>query len=186
VRKRMEESMDMHSREKSLALGMDMGEPRPYLKQETDTPDDEEGKGSGVEQFAHKARMEVGKVTDEARQQVMTQLSRQKERAANTLSNLGAAIRQAGRDPRQLGQTPVAPLTTQAAERVEKAAVYLRRRDISALGDEIERFARTRPPMFVACALATGWLGARFLKSRMPVDSRRSLNSTTSVFARPS
>jgi len=170
----------------SLAQDMDMGEPQSYLKHETDNSGEEEGKGSGVEQLAHKARLEVGKVTDEARQQVMTQLSRQKERAANTLSNLGAAIRQAGRDPRQLGQTPIAPLTTQAAERVEKAAVYLRRRDISALGDEIERFARTRPPMFVACALATGWLGARFLKSRMPVDSRRSPNSTTSVFARPS
>jgi cell pole-organizing protein PopZ len=178
--------METQGKGTSLAQDMDMGEPRPYLKQETDSLVDEEDKGGGVEQLAHKAQQEAAKIADEARQQVMTQLSRQKERAANTLSNVGSAIRQAGKDPGQLGQTPVAPFTTQAAEQVEKAAVYLRRRDITALGVEIERFARTRSPMFVACALATGWLGARFLKSRMPVDSRRSVNYTTSMFTRPS
>jgi len=178
--------VEMQGKGTSLAQDMDMQEQRPYLKQETDIAVDEEDKGGGVEQLAHKAQQEAGKIADEARQQVMTQLSRQKERAANTLANVGSAIRQAGKDPRQLGQTPIAPLTAQAAEQVEKAAVYLRRRDIRALGAEIERFARTRSSMFVACALAVGWLGARFLKSRMPVDSRRSANYTTAVFTRPS
>jgi hypothetical protein len=163
----------MQGTETSRALDMDMGEQQPYLKQETDSPVEEDTE-HGIEHLANRAQQEVGKIADEARQQVMTQLTHQKDRAAATLSNVGAAIREAGKDPRQLGQTPVAPFTAQAAEQVEKVSIYLRRRDITALRLEVEQFARTRAPLFVACALTTGWLGARFLKSRIPVETQQS------------
>jgi hypothetical protein len=112
----MEDSVDIRRRGKSPSLDMDMGEPWPYAKQEADTSVDEGDKGHGIEQLARKAQQEAGKIAEEARQQVMNQLSRQKDQAATTLSNLGAAIREAGKDSRRLGQTPVAPFTAQAAE----------------------------------------------------------------------
>jgi len=170
----------MQGMETSRSLDMDLGEQQPYLKQEMDSSV-EEDKGHGIEHLAHKAQQEVGKIADEARQQAMTQLAHHKDRAAATLSNVGAAIREAGKDPGQLGQTPVAPFTAQAAEQIEKVSAYLRRRDIIALRLEVEQFARTRTPLFVACALATGWLGARFLKSRIPTDPSRSMAYTPTL-----
>jgi len=150
-------------------------ESQSYLKQDVESSADEEGTGHGVEQLTRKAQQEVSKIADEARRQVTTQLANQKDQAAATLSGVGAAIREAGEDPQRLGQTPVAPLTAQAAEQMEKASAYLRRRDLTTLRLEIEQLARTRTPLFVFGALATGWLGARFLKSRMPADSGRSV-----------
>jgi hypothetical protein len=64
---------------------------------------------------------------------------------------------------------------------MEKVSAYLHRRDVMALRQEVERFARTHAPLFVACTLATGWIGARFLKSRMPAETRRSATYTPTM-----
>jgi hypothetical protein len=179
--------MEMQGPRRTQHLDVETVESQPHMKQEEESLIDEDEKGHGVEQLTDKARQEASRIAEEARRQVMTQLTHQKDRAAATLAGAGAAIREAGKDPRQLGQTPVAPFTAQAAEQVEKVSAYLRRRDITALQMEVERFARTRTSLFVSCALATGWLGARLLKSRVPVEGRRPatytptmLNSTAS------
>jgi hypothetical protein len=173
--------MEIREAGTSLPLDGEPAESQTYLKQDMESPVDEEAKGHAVEQLTQKARQEANKIADEARRQVVTQLAHQKDRAATRISNVGAAIREAGKDPRQLGQTPIAPFTTQAAEQVEKVSAYLRRRDITTLQLEVERFARTRTPLFVIGALATGWIGARFLKSSVPADSQRPAAYTSTM-----
>ncbi|HVA89987.1 MAG TPA: hypothetical protein VNL71_09090 [Chloroflexota bacterium] len=122
-------------------------------------------------QLAQQTQQQAGHLADQAREQIVKQLSSQKERATAGLDSVAQAIRQTGRQLQGDGQAPIAQAADRAAAQVERVSAFLSERDINALRDEAQRFARRRTPLFLAGAFAMGWLGARFLKSSAPADA---------------
>ncbi|HXT38148.1 MAG TPA: hypothetical protein VN837_21440 [Chloroflexota bacterium] len=129
--------------------------------------------GSPAQQLAQQAQQQAGHLADQAREQIIQQLANQKERATAGLDSMARAIRQTGSQMQGDGQAPIAQAADKAAAQVERMSAYLSQRDINALRDEAERFARRQTPLFLAGAFAVGWLGARFFKSSTPADAGR-------------
>jgi ElaB/YqjD/DUF883 family membrane-anchored ribosome-binding protein len=127
--------------------------------------------GNTARQLAQQAQQQAGHLADQARRQITLQLTSQKERATAGLDSAARAIRETGRQMQGDGQAPIAQAADRAAFQVERVSTFLSQRDINALRDEAERFARRQTPLFLAGAFAAGWLGARFLKSSAPADA---------------
>jgi hypothetical protein len=104
-------------------------------------------------------------VVDQAREQASSTLGTQKESAAAGLSSVAQALRQTGQQLRDQDQVGITSYIDSAASQVEDISSYLQNSDLSQLVDDVERFARRRPALFLGGAFALGLLGARFLKS---------------------
>jgi hypothetical protein len=117
------------------------------------------------------AQEKAGQLVDQAKDQVKTQLSSQKERAAGTLGSVADALRQTGNTLQGQNQAPVAQIANSAADWVEQFSGTLRERNIEDMLGDMEGFARRNPTVFLGSAFALGFLAARFLKSSSPTSS---------------
>lgn len=138
-----------------------------------------------VEAVAEKAQVKAGEVVDQAKEtagrvagqvqeQATSRLEEQKERAAGGLGSLAEAVRQTGQELRAKEQgAGVAAYADTAAEQIERAASFLRTRDVPQLLDEVEDIAQRQPALFLGGAIALGFLGARFLLSSGDRATRR-------------
>jgi hypothetical protein len=99
-----------------------------------------------------------------SRQQLRDQAGEQASRAASSLRDLGDQLRRmaAGQSP---GEGPAVDLTRQAADGVQRVADSLDSRRPEELLDDVKRFARQRPGLFVLGALGAGFLAGRLLRS---------------------
>jgi len=123
------------------------------------------------------AQEKVGEVTGKVKEQATSQISSQKDRAAEGLGNVAQAIRQTGDQLRQNEQAaPVAQYTDQLAQGVEMASNYLRNHSLNDIVGEVERFARREPALFLGGALTLGLLGGRFLRSSGSSGSQSQTN----------
>lgn len=111
------------------------------------------------------ARQQAGQVMDQARSQALSQLEQQKQRASGGLGNVAQALRQTGEQLRQQEHSPLAQYADRAAVVVERASGYLDHHDARQLINEVERFARSQPALFLGGAFTLGLFAARFLKS---------------------
>jgi hypothetical protein len=116
-------------------------------------------------QVVDQAQGAAGQVAEQAKQQATSQLESQKDRAVDTLVTVAQALRHTGQQLQQQEQGAVGRYVEQAAERVERVTDHLRAREVPELIAETQDFARRQPGLFVAGALALGFLGARFLMS---------------------
>lgn len=107
----------------------------------------------------------AGRVADQARDQVKSQLTNQKERATGGLEGVAEALRETGEHLRGRDQAAVSQYAEKAAELVEGVSGYLREKNIDQLLGEVERFARRQAALFVGGAFALGFLASRFMKS---------------------
>jgi hypothetical protein len=114
------------------------------------------------------AQQKAGQVADQARQQVVSQLADQKERAASGLGSVAQALRDTGQQLRTREQEPLAQYAEGAADMVERFSGYLNQRDIHQLMYEVETAARRQPAVFIGGAFLLGFAAARFLKSSSP------------------
>ena len=105
----------------------------------------------------------------QARDSAASSLNDSRHRAAESIGAIASAVRDTGDRLRADHRTSVANLTDTVADQVERLSTYLRERDLRAVRDDVEGFARRQPAVAVGVALALGLLGARFIKS-----SRRS------------
>lgn len=138
------------------SLGTDSDSPvQDVVQQAQDTA------GQVIDQ-AHEA---AGKVVDQVRETAQSQLSTQKDRAAETVGTVAQVIRSAGESLKGQNQSGMAQYADQAAERVEQFSNYLQDKDVRDLVVEVQHFARRQPTLFLAGAFLLGALGARFLKS---------------------
>jgi ElaB/YqjD/DUF883 family membrane-anchored ribosome-binding protein len=103
----------------------------------------------------------VGQTTQEAQ----AAIDQQKERTADRIENVASALRQTGAQLEAQDQAAIAQYTDAAAEQLERFSEFLKNRNASELWQEVDRFARRQPELFVAGALAGGFLLGRFLKS---------------------
>ena len=108
---------------------------------------------------------------DRVRDRATAQLSTQKDRATDGLGSVAQAVRQSTQHLRQNKQDAIANYVEKAADQIDRFSTQLRNRDVGELVNEVQRFARRQPALFVGSAFAIGVIGARFLKSSS--DNRR-------------
>jgi len=121
-----------------------------------------------AEQAKQKAKHTATQVAGQAREQVTTKAESQKERAVDSLGGVATALRQTSEQLRDQQEGPIPQYVQQAADQVERITGYLRSRSVGDLVNDVERFARREPALFLGGAFALGLLGARFLKSSSP------------------
>lgn len=129
----------------------------------TRAPSSAQGQG-----IAGQARQTASDVAEQAREQVASKVSAQKDRATGELGHVASALRQTSTQLRSQGQGAVPKYVEQAADQVERVTQYLQSKSVGELVGEVERFARREPALFLGGAFALGLLGARFLKSSSP------------------
>lgn len=147
---------------------------------------------SGIQDTAVKAQQKTGEILDQAtekvgeaagkvKEQATSQIASQKDKAADSLGNVAEAIRQTGDQLRQKEEVaPVAQYTDQLAQGVEMVSNYLKSKSLSDIVNEVERFARREPALFLGGALTVGLLAGRFLRS----SGAKSQESSTTALAR--
>jgi hypothetical protein len=114
------------------------------------------------------AQQAAGQVADQARQQAANRVESQKDQAINVLAMLAQAVRQTSQELRGQEQPMLADCVDRTAQSVEQMANYLRARDVGALLDDTQSFARRNPALFLGGSFALGLLAARFFKSSAP------------------
>ncbi len=114
------------------------------------------------------AQDQAVKLVGMAREQATMQVATQKERAAGIVGALGTALHDASRQVREQEDAPIADYIDMAADQVEQLSRMLNEQDIGQLIDTAQQFARRQPMLFLAAAIAVGFVGTRFLKSASP------------------
>ena len=157
----------------------------------TDTPGGTPGRvaesakgqaGSVMDSGKGEAREVVGEATDharrvagEAREQLRSQASEQTTRLGSSLRALSEQM-----DGVLKGKAPegaTADFVRQAADRTQSLAQSLEDRDPEELLEDVRRFARQRPGVFLAGAVGLGFVAGRFLRAvntRSLVDAAKS------------
>jgi uncharacterized protein YgiB involved in biofilm formation len=102
---------------------------------------------------------------DEAKGQVKSTLSDQKGKAAENLNQVAGVLRRTSQELASGENQAIAQYAEAAAEQVERFSGYLKNHEVGELVNDLRDVARRQPEMFVAGALAAGFLIGRFLKS---------------------
>ena len=102
---------------------------------------------------------------DRVRSGATAQLSSTKDRATDGLGSLAQAVRQSTQPFRENQQDTIAQYIEKAADQLDRFSSHLRQRDINDIVDDVQRFARRQPAVFIGAAFAAGVVAARFLKS---------------------
>lgn len=116
-------------------------------------------------EMAAKAKQVVDETMSEAKDQVRSTLGEQKARAADQLTGVAEALRQTSQELHNHERSNIAQYADAAADQVERFSSYLKDRDFTDLWDDIQTVAHRQPEVFVAGALAAGFLIGRFFKS---------------------
>lgn len=120
---------------------------------------------STTREMTDKAKETAGQVVEQAGQQVSSRIAVQKDRAAQGLGTMAHALRQTGDQLRDQDQIGMTDYINRAASQVERLGDYLRQKEVRELVDDVERYARRQPALFLGGAFLAGLLAARFLKS---------------------
>jgi len=132
---------------------------------------DESGRSdrSGTVSLTAEAREVASGLADEATRSAERQLTGGKERAAQAIGQLAEALRHTGATMSSSADMPmVNDYLGRAASRVEGLSDYLKRKSLTDVVGDVERFARKDPVLFMGGALLIGLLGGRFLRSAQP------------------
>jgi hypothetical protein len=124
-----------------------------------------------VSDAVSEAKSTASGVVEQATQEAQGAVDQQKARAADRIESVAGALRQTGAQLEAQDQGAIANYTNTAAEQLERFSDFLNNRNATELLQEVDRFARRQPELFVAGALAGGFLLGRFLKS---TNDRRS------------
>jgi hypothetical protein len=121
-----------------------------------------------VQPVIQQTQEKAGQLVGQARDQMVSQLDSQKERAAGSIGSAAQALRQTAQQLRDQHEEMFVPYLENAASYIDRFSGYLKERDIRQMMDEVEGFARREPGLFLGGAFALGFLAARFLKSSSP------------------
>ena len=141
--------------------------------------------GEVIDQVQEKMGDFVDNVKEQTTSQITSQLSTQKERAAESIGNVAQMIRITGDQLRHNDQAGLADYTDRAATQVEKISTFLQERDLNDMVSELESFARREPVLFLGGAFTLGLLATRFIKSSGGSKSNQP-NNTQALARRPS
>jgi len=118
------------------------------------------------------AKQKANETLGEAKQQAESKFDEQKQRAADRISGVAGALHQTSKEL-QSQDDMIAQFADSFAEQADKLSTYLRERDLGDLFNDVRQVAQRQPELFVAGALAAGFLLGRFLKSSSSPSSTR-------------
>lgn len=125
----------------------------------TSASERETGHESGVE----RAKTAASQVGHRAVDTIENRIEDRKSQAAERLHDVASSLRSASdRVPPDDG---FGRYIERAASQVDNLANFLDDHEVEEFVDDVERFARQQPAVFIGGAFALGFLGARFLKS---------------------
>lgn len=128
------------------------------------------------------AKSTAGEAYDAAAEKAVTKLDEKKADLSAGLSTVASSFRKAGEtlhtDTSHAAITDfTAKYTDTAAQKIDEFASYFERKNIREMAQDVERFAKRNPAVFIGGAAVLGILAARFLKSSSP----RNLNEGRSL-----
>lgn len=143
---------------------------------------------------AHTAKDEAASVAGEAKSQLKDlyaqsrtefsdQAAQQQERVASGLKAAGEELGSMARNAE--GGGIATDLVQQVSDRLTGAAAWLGDRDPAALLDEVKRFARRRPLVFIAGAAVVGIVAGRLVRAMASHDDSGSSTSRSALAAAP-
>lgn len=132
--------------------------------------------GAAMEQtaaVASQAGEQVRQLTEQARTEVKTQADQQTERIADGLRSFAGQIQALVEgDQQNAGQLP--DYARQATDQLQHLAGRIGDRGFDGVVDDVQRFARRRPGLFLAGAAAAGFLGGRLLRGAQAASQQES------------
>jgi hypothetical protein len=111
-------------------------------------------------------------LVDGLQQRVKEGADQQKNRAADGLGGIAQVFQHAGNEMRSENET-LASYVDMAGDRLRRFADQVRERGVEDMLEDVQRFARQRPAMFIGGAFLLGLGVARFMKSSSEHDGRR-------------
>jgi len=136
------------------------------------------GDTGAVKDVLKQAKESTGEIASQAygvaAEKATSVIEEQKSNLAQGLTSVADSIRQMGDNMRggSSEQAGIAGTTAKYSEsvasQVEQFSRYLEKKDLRDVANDIERFARRNPAVFLGGAFALGLLAARFLKSANP------------------
>jgi HAMP domain-containing protein len=130
-------------------------------------------------QVAQEAKRQARDLVGEVRGQAMDQARTGQQNAADSIRNLAGELREMADNGEKHGTA--AELAAQAADRLGGVADWIGAREPGDLVDEVRRFARRRPGVFLLGAAFAGILAGRL--TRGTVDAQRDTGSDGDRYA---
>src|SRR5215203_3868775 len=109
-------------------------------------------------------RSAVARIRDNA----SARLTAQKDHASDGLATVADAARQTTQQLRDGHHDDLAGYVEKAANQIERFSAHVKERNVAELVEDVERFARRRPAVFIGSAFVAGLLCSRLLKSSAP------------------
>jgi hypothetical protein len=129
--------------------------------------------GLGQQRMGGDGASEGGRgLVDNLQQRVKAGADQQKNRAADGLGGIAQVFQHAGDEMRAENET-LASYVDMAGDRLRRFADQVRERGVEDMLEDVQRFARQRPAMFIGGAFLIGLGVARFLKSSSEHDNGR-------------
>jgi hypothetical protein len=124
----------------------------------------------GQDRLQQAASDVASRTSETVANRVDDEMSGQLQRAGDLLGSVAHVLRESGDQIR--GQQPqVASVADTAASQVERVAAHVRESRPRDIVDDVERFARQQPAVFLGGALLVGALAARLLKASPPAGN---------------
>ena len=136
--------------------------------------------GNQDQDLLQHAKQAGGEIVSQVQEQAGTQIARQKETAANELSQVVNAVRQFGQSLSGEANGPIARYAAEygdkAANSLERLSNYIREQDAKRLLNDVQDFGRRQPALLLGGAFLLGFAGARLIRSSTEAASQSSMN----------
>jgi hypothetical protein len=124
-----------------------------------------QGAAGMAQELVTQAKEKADEATSGAAQRARAQLDSGSTKIGEQISAFGAALRKAAEQLEDEGGKAPAKAAHQAANQVDRLAIYLKNADSGRFLDDVERFARRRPWVAGSFGAVSGFVAARFLKA---------------------
>lgn len=118
-----------------------------------------------AQQAGEQVREKAQEAGEQARGRLQQEVDARSTQAGEQIGSTAETIRRVSQSLREEGQDGPARTAEQAADRVDRAARWLRESDSERIVRDVERFGRERPWAFALGGLALGFAAARFVKA---------------------
>jgi hypothetical protein len=120
---------------------------------------------NATSQVKSEVQGQVADITNAAQEQTTHFLDEQKDMAAQRIEGVAQALRHAGEELAGRDEGTLAQYTDSLAGQLDRFSNSLREREIGSLIEDAKQLAYRQPELFVAGALAAGFVIGRFFKS---------------------
>ena len=123
--------------------------------------------------LASEVREVGGQLGADARDRAKSEMDRRSTDAGVRVARAAGDVRDVAEHLRQRGKDQPARLADDAAERIERFALYLRDADTDTIIADVRDFGRRQPAVVIAAAAVVGIVAGRLLKASDPGEVLR-------------